>query len=171
MLKRNLMVNGIEKTVIADPETSLADVLREQLLLTGTKVGCGKGQCGACNVILNGKLVRSCIVKMSKVPDQAVLLTIEGIGSNDDLDPIQLAWMLHGGAQCGFCTPGFIVSTKALLAQNPKPVPGRYSGMVHDSPQCLSLHRLQTTGGRGNGCRQSISWRNKKRGSSFQDAR
>ncbi|GAB6147368.1 molybdopterin-dependent aldehyde oxidoreductase [Desulfocicer niacini] len=121
MLKRNLMVNGIEKTVIADPETSLADVLREQLLLTGTKVGCGKGQCGACNVILNGKLVRSCIVKMSKVPDQAVLLTIEGIGSNDDLDPIQLAWMLHGGAQCGFCTPGFIVSTKALLAQNPNP--------------------------------------------------
>ena len=79
MLKRNLLVNGIEKTLIADAEASLADVLRQQLLLTGTKVGCGQGQCGACNVILNGKLVRSCITKMAKVPDASTILTIEGI--------------------------------------------------------------------------------------------
>ena len=85
------------------------------LALTGTKVGCGQGQCGCCNVILDDKLVRSCVTKMAKVPDGAVITTIEGVGTPDNLHPLQLAWIVHGGAQCGFCTPGFIVSSKALL--------------------------------------------------------
>ena len=121
MNKRVIVVNGVEKTIIADPALPLAEVLREQLRLTGTKVGCGQGQCGCCNVILNGKLVRSCVTKMGKVPDYAEIVTIEGIGDQKHLHPLQLGWMVHGGAQCGFCSPGFIVSSKALLEENPDP--------------------------------------------------
>ena len=107
--------------MVAAAEDSLADVLRGQLGLTGTKIGCGQGQCGCCNVILDHKLVRSCVTKMSKVPDRAEVITIEGVGTADALHPLQLAWIVHGGAQCGFCSPGFIVSSKALLAENPNP--------------------------------------------------
>ena len=121
MLKRKIFVNGVERTVVADPETTLAQYVRKQLCLTGTKVGCGKGECGTCTVILNGKVARSCIVKMKNVPDESQVITIEGIGSQENLHPLQLAWMVHGGAQCGFCTPGFIVSAKALLDQNVSP--------------------------------------------------
>ncbi|MCB2149549.1 MAG: molybdopterin-dependent oxidoreductase, partial [Deltaproteobacteria bacterium] len=121
MVKKTLAVNNIERMLIADPESSLAHVLREQLHLTGTKVGCGQGQCGCCNVILNGKLVRSCVTAMKKVPDGSQVITIEGLGDATHLHPLQLAWMVHGGAQCGFCSPGFIVSAKALLDANPDP--------------------------------------------------
>jgi aldehyde oxidoreductase len=116
-----LVVNGIKKTLVVDPEASLADVLRGQLLLTGTKVGCGEGQCGACSVILDGQVVRSCITKMKRVPDGAHVTTVEGIGTPDNLHPIQLVLIAHGAPQCGFCTPGFVVSSKALLDQNPDP--------------------------------------------------
>jgi aldehyde oxidoreductase len=121
MQKKELVVNGVKKTLIVDPEASLADVLRKQLLLTGTKVGCGQGQCGACSVILDGKVVRACITKMKRVPDEAHVTTVEGIGTPDDLHPIQLAFIVHGVAQCGFCTPGFVISSKVLLDQNPDP--------------------------------------------------
>ena len=121
MQKKVLEINGSKKTLVFDQESSLADVLRDQLGLTGTKVGCGSGQCGCCNVILDGKLIKSCVTKMTRVPDGAQLLTIEGVGTPDNLHPIQLAWTVHGAAQCGFCTPGFIVSAKALLDQNNKP--------------------------------------------------
>jgi aldehyde oxidoreductase len=121
MQKKVIEINGVKKTLIIDPEATLADVLREQLGLTGTKVGCGTGQCGACNVIMDGKLVKSCLTKMKRVADEAQIITIEGMGSPDNLHPIQLAWTVHGAAQCGFCAPGFIVSAKALLDQNDKP--------------------------------------------------
>ncbi len=121
MEKKVLNVNGVRKTVIVDSESTLVDVLRRQLGLTGTKVGCGAAQCGACSVIIDGKVVRSCAFKMKKVAEGANITTIEGIGTPDNLHPIQVAWMVHGGAQCGFCSPGFIVSTKALLDTNPKP--------------------------------------------------
>ena len=121
MIKKNLKINGVDQTVIAPPDAFLANVLREQLGLTGTKIGCGQAQCGACNVILNDKLIKSCVTKMSRVPDHASLTTIEGVGDSRHLHPLQLAWIIHGGAQCGFCTPGFIVSAKALLAQNANP--------------------------------------------------
>jgi len=119
--KRYLKINGVERLFICDPEKdSLADVIR-RLGLTGTKVGCGLGQCGACSVILNGEVVRSCVKKMKNVEDGSEVTTIEGIGTPDNLHPLQLAWIVYGGVQCGFCTPGFIVSAKALLDKNPSP--------------------------------------------------
>jgi len=121
MIKRTVTINGAEKVIVARSDDTLANVLRDQLGLTGTKVGCGEGQCGCCNVIMNGKLVRSCVAKMSKVKDGASITTIEGIGTPNNLHPLQKSWILHGGAQCGFCTPGFIVSAKALLDQNANP--------------------------------------------------
>lgn len=122
MINKTLFINGIKKHIIADPEETLANVLRKQLLLTGTKIGCGgKGECGACTVIWDGMPVRSCLYTMERIPDNAHITTIEGVGTKDNLHPLQLAWMAHGSAQCGFCTPGFIVSAKALLDQNPNP--------------------------------------------------
>ena len=121
MIRKNLNINGKMQMTVVDPDAFLSDVLREQLKLTGTKVGCGQGQCGGCSVILDGKVVRSCITKMSRVADEASITTIEGIGCPDKLHPIQLAWVVHGGAQCGFCSPGFIVSAKALLNANSTP--------------------------------------------------
>ncbi|WP_028319475.1 molybdopterin-dependent aldehyde oxidoreductase [Desulfobulbus elongatus] len=121
MQRKIVYVNGIERSVVAEKSELLSDVIRKSLRLTGTKVGCGKGQCGACNVIMDGKLIRSCITKMDRVPDRAVITTIEGIGTPRDLHALQMAWMVHGAAQCGFCTPGFIVSAKALLDGNPDP--------------------------------------------------
>lgn len=121
MLRKTLFVNGLERKVVTEADALLSDVIRKNLHLTGTKVGCGKGQCGACNVIMDGKLIRSCITKMNRVPDNAAITTVEGIGTPTDLHAIQMAWMVHGGAQCGFCTPGFVVSSKALLDENPDP--------------------------------------------------
>ena len=121
MIKKIINLNGINKAVVADPEATLADVVREQLGLTGTKVGCGKGQCGSCNVIMDGKLVKSCVTKIKRVPDFSSVVTIEGVGTPGNLHPLQLAWTVHGAAQCGFCSPGFIVSAKALLDENGSP--------------------------------------------------
>lgn len=121
MIKKELVVNGILKHLVVDGEDTLANVLRKNLGLTGTKVGCGEAQCGACSVLLDGKVVRSCATKMKKVADRANVVTIEGIGTPGSLHPLQMAWMAHGGAQCGFCSPGFIVSAKGLLDTNPKP--------------------------------------------------
>lgn len=121
MITKKLYVNGIEHNVLTENTETLANVIRKNLGLTGTKVGCGEGQCGVCSVIMNGKLVRACVTKMQRVPDGAAICTIEGVGTPLNLHAIQMAWMFHGGAQCGFCTPGFIVSTKALLESNPDP--------------------------------------------------
>ena len=121
MLKKRIILNGVERIVIVEPDISLAEVVRKQLGYTGTKVGCGTGECGACSVIMNGKVIRACITRMKNVPKYAEIITIEGVGTEDNLHPLQLAWMVHGGAQCGFCTPGFIVSAKALLDENMSP--------------------------------------------------
>ena len=121
MFKRNLEINGVMQTIITSPDAKLSEVLRNQLLLTGTKVGCGIGECGACNVLLDGKVVRSCITRMKNIKDYSKIVTIEGLSDHDNLHPLQLAWMVHGAAQCGFCSPGFIISAKALLNQNLNP--------------------------------------------------
>ncbi len=116
-----LNINGANRMFICDPEKdTLADVVR-RMGLTGTKVGCGKGVCGACTVILDGKLVRSCVRRIRSIPEYSKVLTIEGIGTPTHLHPIQVAWMNLGAVQCGFCVPGFIVSTYALLQENPSP--------------------------------------------------
>ncbi|GBC60685.1 aldehyde oxidoreductase [Desulfonema ishimotonii] len=119
--KKTIRVNGVPKAIIAEPDMSLAEIIRSDIGLTGTKVGCNKGQCGSCNVILNGKLTRSCITRWEKVPDDSEVTTIEGLGTVDNLHPVQWAFVVTGAIQCGFCTPGFIISAKALLDQNPNP--------------------------------------------------
>ncbi|MDR0859315.1 MAG: molybdopterin-dependent oxidoreductase [Oscillospiraceae bacterium] len=121
-LKRiRLVLNGVERPVICDPETdSLATTLR-RAGLTGVKVGCGTGVCGACSVILNGQVIRSCNRKMKTLNDFDEIVTIEGIGTPQNLHPLQQAWITYGGAQCGFCSPGFIVSAYQLLKENTSP--------------------------------------------------
>jgi len=121
LLKKNVVINGVAQTLLVDGEVTLANVLRGQLHMTGTKIGCGKAQCGACSVIVDGKVIRSCVTKMKRVADDAVITTIEGVGTKEHLHPLQLAWMIHGAAQCGFCSPGFIVSAKQLLEENINP--------------------------------------------------
>jgi aldehyde oxidoreductase len=121
MQRVTLNVNGLERYVVADGQQNLADVLRNQLMLTGCKATCQEGQCGACSVILNDRIMRACMVKMKNVPQGSKVLTIEGIGTAENLHPLQVAWMAHGGAQCGICTPGFIMAAKALLDVNKKP--------------------------------------------------
>ena len=116
-----LNINGANRMFMCNPEKdSLADVVR-RMGLTGTKVGCDVGVCGSCSVILNGKLTRACTKKISKIDEYSEVLTIEGIGTPKNLHPIQVAWMQLGAVQCGFCVPGFIVSTYALLLENKNP--------------------------------------------------
>ena len=116
-----LNVNGVERDVLCDPDRdSLAGVVR-RLGLTGTKIGCGTGQCGACTLLLDGKVTRSCVKKMKHVRAYAHVETIEGIGSRENLHPLQQAFITYAGVQCGFCSPGFIMSAKGLLMRNPDP--------------------------------------------------
>ena len=121
MFTKTLLVNGVARQVLVNADDSLANVLRDQLQLTSVKLGCEKGHCGACSVIIDGKLTRTCILKMKRVADNASVTTLEGIGTAEKLHPLQEAWVFHGAAQCGFCTPGFIVAAYALLQANPKP--------------------------------------------------
>ena len=113
-------VNGHSLEVDALPMTRLIDVLREQLRLTGTKEGCGEGECGACTVLIDGTPVNSCLIPVVQV-DGCKVTTVEGIADDDRLDPIQRAFIDEGAAQCGICTPGFIVTARALLNENQKP--------------------------------------------------
>lgn len=114
------IINGEEVEFLCEPRQSLLEVLRETLGLTGTKEGCNNGNCGACNVILDGALVNSCLVLAVEVSGRAVT-TIEGIATARGLHPLQENFIAHAALQCGFCTPGFIVAAKALLDQNPNP--------------------------------------------------
>jgi carbon-monoxide dehydrogenase small subunit len=98
----------------------LLDVLREQLQLTGTKEGCGEGECGACTVVLDGRIVNSCLVPVAQV-NSAEITTIEGVAHNDQLHAVQQAFIQHGGAQCGICTPGMVLAAIDLLKRNPQP--------------------------------------------------
>ena len=121
MKRISVNVNGVERWVVADPKRSLADVLREQMMLTGCKVCCADGQCGSCTVLIDGKPIRACMTPMEKLAAGAKIVTIEGIGTPENLHPLQIAWMAHGSAQCGVCSPGFIMSAKALLDKNLNP--------------------------------------------------
>ena len=114
----NFTLNGQPVSVETTPHRRLLDLLREDLRLTGTKEGCAVGECGACTVILDGKAVTSCLVLAASVEGSSVA-TIEGVGENGRLDPIQEAILRNHALQCGFCTPGFIMSAKALLEENP----------------------------------------------------
>jgi aerobic carbon-monoxide dehydrogenase small subunit len=115
-----LTINGESRTVDAFPMARLLDVLREQLHLTGTKEGCGEGECGACTVILDGQIVNSCLVPVAQV-NGSDITTIEGVARNDQLHNVQQAFIDHGGAQCGICTPGMVLAAVDLLKRNPQP--------------------------------------------------
>ena len=116
----NFKVNNQIKTVETFPMARLLDVLREDLQLTGTKEGCGEGECGACTVILNGRIVNSCLIPISQV-DGTEITTIEGVAHEGQLHDVQQAFIDHGGAQCGICTPGMILAAVDLLNRNPQP--------------------------------------------------
>ena len=115
-----LTVNGKSYTVDADPQTSLLSALRDQLDLTGSKYGCGEGQCGACTVLIDGKAQRSCVTKVVAVSSKQIT-TIEGLASGDQLHPVQSAFLEADAMQCGYCTSGMIMSAVALLQRNPSP--------------------------------------------------
>jgi carbon-monoxide dehydrogenase small subunit len=113
-------VNGDDYEVLVDPRKTLLQFLRDDLDLTGTKEGCDEGDCGACSVILNDKVVSSCLVLAVEV-DNAVIETIEGVKQGEKLHPVQQAFVDSGAIQCGFCTPGMVVTTKAMLKEKPNP--------------------------------------------------
>lgn len=115
-----LRVNGKERRVTIEPTAFLIDVLRDDLVLTGTKYACGMGECGACTVLVDGVAIYSCLMLASEVGD-AEITTIEGVSHGAALDLVPAAFAATGGVQCGFCTPGMILSAKALLAENPDP--------------------------------------------------
>ncbi|MFM2355216.1 MAG: hypothetical protein RLZZ528_952 [Pseudomonadota bacterium] len=116
----NATVNGDPVEFLADPRDTLLDCLRDQLGLTGTKEGCGTGDCGACSVQLDGVLVCSCLVLGAEAQGKRID-TIEGLSSGSELHPLQRKFIEHAALQCGFCTPGILVAAKALLEQNPDP--------------------------------------------------
>ena len=113
-------VNGKSRTVTTNPQRPLLDVLREDLQLTGTKYGCGDGQCRACTVLMNGKSIASCTTSIADVDKQSIL-TVEGLANGDKLHPVQQAFLDGGAFQCGYCTAGMIMGTVALLKEFPKP--------------------------------------------------
>jgi len=113
-------INGEEVEYLCEPQQTLLDVLRDDLGLTGSKEGCGSGDCGACSVIADGSLVCSCLMFGSEA-DGMEITTIEGIATADKLHPVQEQFLKHAALQCGFCTPGLIVATKALLDKHPNP--------------------------------------------------
>ena len=115
-----LKVNGESHEVAVEPRMTLLEVLRDMLGLTGTKNGCSLGNCGSCTVLLNGKPVASCLVLAVEAQGKEVM-TIEGLAQNGELHPMQQAFIDHGALQCGFCTPGMLLSAKALLDENPSP--------------------------------------------------
>jgi carbon-monoxide dehydrogenase small subunit len=117
----NCTVNDQRQTLHAYPMERLLDVLREQLRLTGTKEGCGEGECGACSVMIDGRIVNSCLVPVAQAAGAAIQ-TIEGIAGEDQLHAVQKAFIECGGAQCGICTPGMVLAAIDLLKRNPNPV-------------------------------------------------
>ncbi len=140
-------VNGRQETVTTDDERSLLDVLREDLRLTGTKYACGEGRCGACTVLIDGRPVRSCVTLATAAAGKQVL-TIEGLAEGGTLHPVQQAFLSESAFQCGFCTPGMVMATVALLRETPSPTDEQIRGALNgnlcrccDYPSILSAVR------------------------------
>lgn len=137
-----MTVNGEAVKVEAPPMKRLLDVLREDLGLTGTKEGCGEGECGACAVLVNGELVNSCLVPVLQA-NGASICTIEGVSTEGRLDPIQQCFLKEGGAQCGICTPGMILATHHLLNRYPKPTMDQIQeGLAGNLCRCTGYMRI-----------------------------
>ncbi len=135
-------VNGQKKTLTTESDRPLLEVIREDLGLTGTKYGCGEGQCGACSVLLDGKRVFSCKTAVSKAADKSIV-TIEGLATGEVLHPVQQAFLTEGAYQCGYCTPGMIVAAVALLGENPHPTDEQIvAGMNKNLCRCCSYPKI-----------------------------
>lgn len=142
MARYRLRVNGREHEVQGEPRESLLSVLRHELQLTGSKYGCGEGQCGACTVLLGDEAVRSCVTRIDAVGARAVT-TIEGLASGDRLHPVQEAFLETEAFQCGYCTPGMIMAAVGLLRSNAQPGPGDIaSAMNHSVCRCGTYSRI-----------------------------
>jgi carbon-monoxide dehydrogenase small subunit len=140
----NLTVNGETERVVVPSNMTLMRMLRECLALTGTKNGCSAGECGACTVIMNGEPVNSCMVLAAEC-DGADILTVEGLAGDQRLDPIQEALIQEGGVQCGFCTPGVLMSSRALLERNPDPDEDEIrAALVGNLCRCTGYMRIVT---------------------------
>lgn len=138
----NLTINGELEQVDVPANMTLMDMLREQLVLTGTKNGCAAGECGACTVMLNGEPVNSCLV-LAVECDQAEVVTVEGLADDTQLDPIQEAIIAAGGVQCGYCTPGILIASRALLDRNPTPSEGDIqAALVGNLCRCTGYMRI-----------------------------
>ena len=137
-----LTINGEKIKVETTTSTRLLDLIRDDLHLIGTKEGCGKGECGACTVIMNGELIASCLV-LAPQADGAVITTIEGIGEGENLDPIQEAFIETGAVQCGFCTPGMILAAKKLIEENTHPSEGEIKrGISGNLCRCTGYQKI-----------------------------
>jgi len=135
-------INGETRSVEAHPMERLLDVLREQLHLTGTKEGCGEGECGACSVFINGKIVNSCLVPVAQV-EGAAIKTIEGIATDNQLHAVQQAFIECGGAQCGICTPGMVMAAVDLLGRNPNPTDAEIrNGLAGNLCRCTGYTKI-----------------------------
>jgi len=135
-------VNGQPRTVTTIPQRSLLEVLREDLHLTGTKYGCGEGQCRACTVLMNGESVAACMTQVSDA-DKQTIVTIEGLAQGDRLHPVQAAFLAEGAFQCGYCTPGMILGAVALLNQKPHPSEAEIrSGMQKHLCRCCTYPKI-----------------------------
>ena len=138
----NFTVNGELQSVEVYPMARLLDVLREQLKLTGTKEGCGEGECGACTVLLNGEIVNSCLVPVVQVSG-ADITTIEGVATDHQLHAVQQAFIDYGGAQCGICTPGMILAAVDLLSRNPQPTEDEIrTGLAGNLCRCTGYMKI-----------------------------
>ena len=138
----HLNVNGANLTVTVPPMKRLLDVLRDDLHLTGTKEGCGEGECGSCSVRMNGDLVNSCLVPVLQAANTNIE-TVEGLTRDDVLHPLQQAFLQCGGAQCGICTPGMLMAAKHLLAHNPHPTLAEIrEGLAGNLCRCTGFMRI-----------------------------
>ena len=137
-----LTINGKARTLQVHPMKRLLDVIREDCGLTGTKEGCGEGECGACSVLLDGELVNSCLVPVAQVAG-AEITTIEGVARDGELHPLQRDFVEHGGAQCGICTPGMVMAAVALLARNAQPSEADIrTGLAGNLCRCTGYARI-----------------------------
>src|ERR1043165_2527105 len=143
--KVSLNVNGKDRELEVDTRTTLLDALREHLHLTGTKKGCDQGQCGACTVIVGGRRVTSCLT-LAVMHEGAQVTTIEGLGTPDNLHPMQAAFVKHDGYQCGYCTPGQICSAVAVLGEGKAGAPSHVSAALTASPRLTEAELREDTG-------------------------
>jgi aerobic-type carbon monoxide dehydrogenase small subunit (CoxS/CutS family) len=135
-------LNGKTRSVDTEPDRPLLEVVREDLGLTGTKYGCGEGQCGACTVLLDSKPVFSCVTPV-RVAQGRKIVTIEGLAEGGKLHPVQQAFLDEGAMQCGYCTPGVVLRTVALLEDHPKPTEGQIiEGLNGHLCRCSGYHRI-----------------------------